>query len=59
MFRHNEQIYDRQRFPIVVHQQHVRIVVCDEALAFCPVRTVGNLGTKLTLLALELEFLTT
>jgi hypothetical protein len=44
MFGHDEQIHDRERFEIVVHQQQVGIVACGQTLALVlnsPSRTLA------------------
>jgi hypothetical protein len=57
MLRHNEQIDDRKRLEIVVHQEQVRIVARGETLAFRLERTVDNPRSELAFLTLEFELL--
>jgi hypothetical protein len=52
MFWHNEQVYDRERFEIVVHEQKVGIVACGQTLALGFELSVQNLCAKFALLAL-------
>lgn len=52
MLRHDEQVYDRQRFEIVVHQQKVGIVAGGQTLALGFELTVQNLCAEFSLLAL-------
>src|SRR5215472_8207350 len=57
MLGDDEQVHDRQRFQVVVHQQQIWIVACNKALPFRVVGAVSHLGPELSLLALEFEFL--
>ena len=34
MFRHNEEIDDRERLEVVIHQEQIWIVACGQPLAF-------------------------
>src|SRR5882724_1903030 len=55
MLWNDEQIHDRERFEIVVHQQEVWIIACSQTLAFGLEFTVQNLRAKFSSLALQLK----
>jgi hypothetical protein len=59
MFWHDEQVHNRKRFEIVVHEQKVGIVACGKALAFGVEFSVQDLRAEFVFLALKLELLTT
>src|ERR1700674_1194614 len=56
VLRHDEEIDDRERFKIVVHQEQIWIVARRQPLAFRLERAVYNLGAEFAFLALKLEF---
>jgi hypothetical protein len=57
VFRYDEQIDDRKRLEIVVHQKQVWIVACGQTFAFGLECAVDNPRSEFALLALEFEFL--
>lgn len=57
MLRHNEQVDDRKRLEIVIHQQQIWIVVRRQTLAFRVEFPVENFRAESALLALEFELL--
>jgi len=59
VLRHDEEINDRQRLEIVVHQEEIRIVARGEAFALSLERAIDNPCSELSLLTLEFEFFVT
>ena len=57
VLRHNEQINDRQRFEIVVHEEQIGIVAGSQALALRLECAVDNPRSEFALLAFEFELL--
>src|SRR4051812_26392744 len=56
VLRHDEQVDDRERLEIVIHQKQVRIVVRGEAVAFRVEFPVENFRAEFASLTLEFEF---
>src|SRR4051794_4480961 len=57
MLWHDEQVDDRERLQVVVHQQQVGIIARGQPLALGPERAVDDAGAEPALLALQLELL--
>ena len=57
MFWHDEQVDDRERLEVVVHQQEAGIVAGGQTVALGLEFAVQNLGAEFSSLALQLEFL--
>src|ERR1700754_1325110 len=57
VLRHDEQVNDRKRLEVVIHQQQIWVVVRRETLAFRVEFPVENFRAEFALLALEFEFL--
>ena len=55
MLRHDEQVHDRKRLEIKIHEQKVRIVARGETFAFGPELAIQNLRAEFSLLALQFE----
>jgi hypothetical protein len=57
MFRHNEQINDRERLEVVIHQEQVWVVAGSQTLAFRLKCTVDNPRSEFAFLAFEFDLL--
>lgn len=57
VLRHDEQVHDRKRFEVVVHQEQIRIVADGKAFAFGLERSIDDSRSEPAFLALEFEFL--
>jgi len=57
VLRHNEEIDDRERLEIVIHQEQIWIVARRQPLAFRLERPVDHPRSEFAFLALEFEFL--
>src|ERR1700687_1390100 len=57
MLRHDEEINDRKRLEIVVHEEQVGIIACSQTFAFRLECAVDNPRAKFAFLTLELELL--
>ena len=55
MLGHDEQINDRKRLEIVIHQKEIWVVARSQALTFHLESAVGNAFAKVSLLTLEFE----
>jgi len=55
MLRHDEQIHDRKRFEIVVHEEQVRIVARSQTFAFRLEGTIDNPRPELAFLTFQFE----
>src|SRR5258706_14845054 len=57
VLRHNEQIDDRERLEVVVHQKQIWVVAGSQSLAFRLECAVDNPRSEFAFLALEFELL--
>ena len=57
MFRHNEQINDRKRLEVVVHQEQIWVVAGSQTFAFRLERAVHYPRSEFAFLAFEFELL--